>query len=67
MQSAEITEEGIPAGCVTFGLAQIFVCTVEHDICNTISEDIICFFQKFFCQSRIFVHRSLPIPTNWAP
>lgn len=30
-------------------LTKIFVCTIEHDICNAISEDIICFFKQFFC------------------
>jgi hypothetical protein len=30
-----------------FSLAQVFICSVEHNISNTIPEDIICFLKKF--------------------
>ena len=37
------------------GLAKVFVCTFEHNICDAVSEDIVSFFKQFSSQFRVFI------------
>ena len=36
-------------------LAEVFLCAFKHKVCDTESEDFVCFFEKFFCYCIVVV------------